>query len=218
MKFKKRIGTIALSIGLIVSMTGCVSFNNTKKSSDIEKAILTIVDSEELITVKEDVISTDKNKKEKKDVTITLNLNHSSETIAYDDALRTITKITNMLESVFKEEMNNYKFIINYSDFDIYVNEQKAKLLEVALENNEVEKINFDNFDYRNLDKIAKIKKFAFLEDKTSEENTEIKANNENETEEIVDNTKDTKEEITEETKENNKELENNKSNSNEIT
>ena len=43
------------------------------------------------------------------------------------------------------------------------------KVIEVSIDKNTVDKINFENFDYLNLDKICEVKKFKYLTEKESE-------------------------------------------------
>lgn len=173
---KLNLKTIALFSTLLIStsLVGCipVSTGIIEKRSDIEKVALTVLDSDELISIKETEldVKTEKNKA-KKDLCITLNLMHSVESVALDNALLKATRVLNALEETFREQMNDYKFIINTTKFDIYGNEQKMKILEIVIDNDEVEKIKFENFDYKNLEKISKIEKFNYLKDNTESKN-----------------------------------------------
>lgn len=173
---KLNLKTIALFSILLVStsLVGCipVSTGIIEKRSDIEKVVLTVLDSDELISIKETELNvkTEKNKA-KKDLCITLNLMHSVESVAIDNALLKATRVLNVLEETYKDQMNDYKFIVNTNKFDIYGNEQKMKILEILIDNDEVEKIKFENFDYKNLEKISKIEKFNYLKDNTESKN-----------------------------------------------
>lgn len=173
---KLNLKTIALFSILLVStsLVGCipVSTGIIEKRSDIEKVALTVLDSDELISIKETELNvkTEKNKA-KKDLCITLNLMHSVESVAIDNALLKATRVLNVLEETYKDQMNDYKFIVNTNKFDIYGNEQKMKILEILIDNDEVEKIKFENFDYKNLEKISKIEKFNYLKDNTESKN-----------------------------------------------
>lgn len=155
-----------IMIGLL--NIGCMPLDilNEFKRSDIEKVILTVLTPEELISVKEiNVESSKKTDNPKKDLVVTLNLAHSAKNIAVDNALLKITYVINTLEEVFKDSLNDYKFIINTNEFDIYGNKQKLKILEISIKNEDIEKINFENFNYKNLEQIAEIKKFNYLKD-----------------------------------------------------
>lgn len=177
MKLNLKKVTLISVLLVSTSLVGCVSVSKgiMGKGSDVEKVALTILDSDELISIKETELDKDKDKKNKskKNLCITLNLKHSVESVALDNALLKVTKVLNILEETFKEQMNDYKFIINTNNFDVYGNEQKIKILEISIDNNEVEKINFKNFNYKNLEKIAKIEKFNYLKD-DNESNNEL--------------------------------------------
>lgn len=167
---KLRIKNIALLSILLIStsLVGCipVSMGIMEKRSDIEKVALTVLNSDELISIKETELD-EKSKKNKvrKDLCITLNLPHSVKSVALDNALLKSTRVMNVLEETFEEKINDYKFIVNTTKFDVYGNEQKIKILEISVDNDEVEKIKFENFDYKNLVKISDIKKFNYLKD-----------------------------------------------------
>lgn len=144
-------------------LTGCSSSLISNNSySEIEKVALTVIDSDELIRIKEIPVS---NTKDKKDLEIYLNLNNATKTILYDMAINTSANIMRALEPVFEDELNDYKFIINEVDLDVYGNEQKSKVLELIVPEEEVSKINFENFRNSNLDKISKVTKFGSLKE-----------------------------------------------------
>ena len=185
---KLKIRSIALISILLAStsLVGCMSISMgiIEKHSDIEKVALTVLDSNELISIKETELGekTKKNKA-KKDLCITLNLAHSVESVALDNALLKSTRVINVLEETFEEKINDYKFIVNTTKFDVYGNEQKIKILEISVDNDEVEKIKFENFDYKNLEKISDIKKFNYLKDDDSSNNKSDLDSNKNDSE-----------------------------------
>lgn len=171
---------VLISILLVsLNLVGCNSIYNkiSKKYSDVEVVATTVLNDSELVSIKEIELNKD-DKNSKKDLVISLNLPHSSQSVALDNALLKCTRIMNVLEDTFKEKLNDYTFIINTNNFDIYGNEQKMKILEIKIENDTVDKINFENFNYKNLEQLSTIKKFNYLEEK---ENTEETANGENE-------------------------------------
>lgn len=181
---KLRIKNIALISILLtsVSLVGCIpiSMSITEKYSDVEKVAMTVLDSDELISIKETELD-EKSKKSKarRDLDISLNLAHSAESVALDNALLKSTRVINVLEETFKEKINDYKFIINTTKLDIYGNEQKIKILEISIDNDEVEKIKFENFDYKNLEKLSNIEKFNYLKDgvKTYDDKADVSVN-----------------------------------------
>lgn len=169
---KLKIKALLLFFILILSMNlvGCKSslLSINSKHSDMEKIVIAILDDNELISIKEEKTKIKVNNKEQKNLTITLNLPHSSKTVALDNAMSTATKIIYVLEETFKDVIHDYKFVINTNVLDIYGNKQKVKILEIAIDDIEVDKINFENFDYKNLKDISKIKKFNYLNDEDS--------------------------------------------------
>ena len=185
---KLKIRSIALISILLAStnLVGCmpISMGIIEKHSDIEKVALTVLDSNELISIKEtELDEKTKKNKTKKDLCITLNLAHSVESVALDNALLKSTRVINVLEETFEEKINDYKFIVNTTKFDVYGNEQKIKILEISVDNDEVEKIKFENFDYKNLEKISDIKKFNYLKDDDSSNNKSDLDSNKNDSE-----------------------------------
>lgn len=185
---KLKIRSIALISILLAStsLVGCMSISMgiIEKHSDIEKVALTVLDSNELISIKEtELDEKTKKNKAKKDLCITLNLAHSVESVALDNALLKSTRVINVLEETFEEKINDYKFIVNTTKFDVYGNEQKIKILEISVDNDEVEKIKFENFDYKNLEKISDIKKFNYLKDDDSSNNKSDLDSNKNDSE-----------------------------------
>lgn len=193
-KFKNiaLISVIVAGIGL----TGCTSSMTSggKNYSNIEKVAMRVLAEDELVSIKEVELkkSSGKKKKVQKDLNVTLNLPHSAKDVAVDNALLKSTRIISILEESFGENLNNYNFIVNTTQFDVYGNEQKVKILEISIDNSDVEKINFENFDYRNLEKISKIKKYNYLKD--DESNKEVKENNKDKSkEELNKDTKDAK-------------------------
>lgn len=185
---KLKIRSIALISILLAStnLVGCmpISMGIIEKHSDIEKVALTVLDSNELISIKEtELDEKTKKNKTKKDLCITLNLAHSVESVALDNALLKSTRVINVLEETFEEKINDYKFIVNTTKFDVYGNEQKIKILEISVDNDEVEKIKFENFDYKNLEKISDIKKFNYLKDGDNSNNKSDLDSNKNDSE-----------------------------------
>lgn len=164
-----------------IYLVGCVPLypKEDVKRSEIEKVAMAVLDADELVSIKEvELNKTDKKKNSKKDLEVILNLPHSAENIALDNALLKSTNIMNILEDNFKDNLNNYKFVINTNQFDVYGNEQKIKILEISVKNEEVEKIKFENFDYNNLEELAEIRKFNYLKEdseKTSSEKSDVK-------------------------------------------
>lgn len=171
------------------SLVGCipVSMGITEKRSDIEKVAMTVLDSDELVSIKEtELDKTSKKSKARKDLDITLNLAHSAKSVALDNALLKSTKVIAVLEETFEEKINDYKFIINTTKFDVYGNEQKMKILEISVDNDEVGKIKFENFDYRNLEKLSEIKKFNYLKDDVKSDSKIDENADENKSEESI--------------------------------
>lgn len=156
----------------------------SNKQSDMEAVATTVLDNSELISIKEVVVDENVKKKyAKSDLVISLHLEHSSPSIALDNALLKINRVMAVLEGAFKDKINNYKFLINSTALDVYGNEQKVKILEIVVNNEDVDKINFENFNYRNLEKFAEIKKYNYLkeyykslEKNTSKEDTQVKS------------------------------------------
>lgn len=159
-----------LSIALLGSfiITGCAG---NKKLSDIEKVVYTVLPIDEIVSVTE----TESNKKYEgeplKDVTIVLNLDRVSKSIAYEKSLETATMLLANMDIALENKINDYTFLINSSKLDVYGNAQKVKVVEIKIDKNTVDKINFENFDYLNLDKITEVKKFKYL---TEEQNDSI--------------------------------------------
>lgn len=167
----KKLAFISVAV-LGIFLVGCmpISLNDIEKLSDIEKVAITVLDTDELISIKEvELDKSGKKKNSNKDLEINLNLPHSAKNIALDNALLKSVRVIKVLEETFEDKLNNYKFNINTNQFDVYGNEQKIKILEISIVNEEVEKINFDNFDYKNLVHISEIKKFNFLKEESEE-------------------------------------------------
>lgn len=170
---------ILASISLVGCKSKMIGFN--KNYTQIEKVAMTVLDTDELVSIKETEIDKKVKNKSKKDLTITLNLSHSTKTVALDNALLKSSHIILVLEETFKELINDYKFVINTTILDVYGNEQKVKILEIAIKDSEVEKINFKNFDYKNLEQIAQIKKFNYLKEEPTNNEELDKADEVNE-------------------------------------
>ena len=195
MKLKvKNIAIFGILIGS-VAMTGCSLTKKLGGHSDMEAVAMNVLNEWELVSIKEVVVDENVKKKyAKSNLVISLNLEHSAPSIALDNALLKINRVMAVLEDSFKEKLNDYKFIINTDTLDIYGNEQKVKILEVTIKNEDVDKINFENFNYRNLEKLANIKKYNYLKEyyedldkdknkeiqkeTVSKDNTQIKNNN----------------------------------------
>ena len=157
-----------LTLGVLFGsafFTGCSS----DKGTSIEKVIGTVLTPSELVKV----VETDSNRKIKdktlKDVEITINLDSLSKSIAYEKSLEKVSFVLSTLDTVLEDEINDYVFKVNSSKLDVYGNKQKVKVIEVSIDKNTVDKINFENFDYLNLDKICEVKKFKYLTEKESE-------------------------------------------------
>ena len=171
-----------LVVGLTFSGMKLVSKAISGKQSDMEAVAINVLDESELISIKETVVDENiKKKYSKSNLTVSLHLDHSSPSIALDNALLKINRVMSILESTFEDKINDYKFIINTTAMDVYGNEQKVKILEVVVNNDDVDKINFEKFNYRNLEKFAQIKKFNYLKEyyDSLEENTQLKSNSE---------------------------------------
>lgn len=151
------------SIGLF--STGCMSNN---KYTDLEKVLYSILTQEELVKVLETNSDKKIGDKTLKDVEIVLNLDGLSKSIAYEKSLEKVTTVLGVVDSVFEEDINSYIFKVNSSKLDIYGNKQKVRVIEVSIDKDTVDKINFENFDYLNLDKICKVTKFKYLTEKES--------------------------------------------------
>lgn len=157
---------IILSMGLALSFRVNTLFQESYYTTEkVTKTILkTVIDEKEIVSVKETIMK-DKNKNFK-NLDINLNLKNTTKTIAMDTAMLKVTQIINVLEDNFSNEViNDYKFIINTTQHDIYGNEQKIKILEIYVPRDTIRKIKFENFDYRNLEQIAQVKKFNFLKE-----------------------------------------------------
>lgn len=187
MKLKvKNIAIFGILVGS-VAMTGCMSLTNKiGGQSDMEAVAMKVLNEWELVSIKEVVVDENVKKKySKSNVVISLNLEHSAPSIALDNALLKINRVMAVLEDSFKEKLNDYKFIINTDTLDVYGNEQKVKILEVTIKNEDVDKINFEKFNYRNLEKLSNIKKYNYLKeyyeglDKNTEKETVSKDNSE---------------------------------------
>lgn len=169
---KKKINL--LTLGVLTSsvfLTGCNSGDNY---TNIEKVVYASLSSNEVVKI----IESDSNKQIKghtlKDVEIVLNLDNLSKSIAYEQSLEKVTMLLGVLDSALENEINDYVFKVNSSKLDIYGNKQKVKVIEVSIDKDTVNKINFDNFDYLNLDKICKVTKFKYLTEVETEAETEI--------------------------------------------
>ena len=85
----------------------------SNKQSDMEAVATTVLDNSELISIKEVVVDENVKKKyAKSDLVISLHLEHSSPSIALDNALLKINRVMAVLEGAFKDKINNYKFLI----------------------------------------------------------------------------------------------------------
>ena len=161
-KRKKVYMLCTVLLGCIIA-TGCTP---DKKLSDVEKVVYTTLPSEEVVSVTE----TPSDKKIKgetlNDVKIVLNLDSASKSIAYEKSLETATHLLANMDVALENKINDYTFLINSSKLDVYGNSQKVKVVEIKIDKNTVDKINFDNFDYLNLDKISEVKKFKYLTEK----------------------------------------------------
>lgn len=172
MKFKSLLlaGVVVCGIGLV----GCTPVKDGRNYTGIEKVALTVLEPDELTSIKETVVpGGSKNKSSDKDLTITLNLAHSAKDVALDNALLKSTRVLSVLEEAYKKGFNNYKFIINTADFDVYGNEQKMKILEIVVDAKDADKIKFENFDYKNLEKISTIKEFNYMKEDKKEDKKE---------------------------------------------
>lgn len=144
-------------------LTGCSSSLIPNSGiSQYEKVALTVVRENELVRIKEVPVS---NSKKKKDLEVYLNIRNATTSILYDMAINKSANVLRALEPVFKDELNNYKFIINSVELDVYGNEQKSKVLELTISEEEVSKINFEHFKNGNLDKISTVTKFGILKE-----------------------------------------------------
>lgn len=150
-----------ISSGLFLG--GCTPKENY---TPIEKTLYSILPKEEVVKI----IETDSERKNKdktlKDVEIVLNVDTLSKSIAYEKSLEKITNILAVMDTVLEGEINNYVFKVNSSNIDVYGNKQKVKVIEVSIDKDTVDKINFEHFDYLNLDKICKVTKFKYLTEK----------------------------------------------------
>lgn len=170
MKLKAKNIILCTIILTSISLAGCVP--NTMNITDMERVAMTVLDEEELVSIKEiELDDSSKKGKSKKDLNITLNLSHSAKSVALDNALLKITRVISALEGAFEEKLNDYKFIINTTQYDVYGNEQKIKILEILIDNDEIEKIRFRNFDYKNLEQLSEIKTFNYLKEDSNIEN-----------------------------------------------
>lgn len=161
MKKKTKAKILTLAIIGTLGLSGC----QAKKKTDITHILQsTTVHKDQIVSVKETPIK-DSKKKDIKDVEITLNLRNISKTIIYEESLQTINKALYSLESILGDSINDYTFKINSSVLDIYGNEQKVRVLDLKIKNESVSKIKFENFDYKNLDKISEVKKYKILLD-----------------------------------------------------
>ena len=106
------------------------------------------------------------------------------------------TTILNSLHSVLSDEIVNYTILVNTTTIDIYGNEQKVKALKIEVSKDILDKINFDNFDYKNLDKICPVTKFKYLTDNELDKKADD-TSTENKSESNQDNSKNIEKEDT---------------------
>lgn len=151
-----------LLIGVLFTMEYKIGIKDNKSLSDVEKVLYSVVSADEIVKVTEEANA---DNKKVKDIEIVLNLDKVSKTIVYDESLRMTTTILNSLHSVLSDEIVNYTILVNTTTIDIYGNEQKVKALKIEVSKDILDKINFDNFDYKNLDKICSVTKFKYLTD-----------------------------------------------------
>ena len=163
MKDKNKILTLSVFAASAL-LVGCTS---NEKHTEIEDALYTALTPAELVKVVE--TDSDRTIKDKtlKDVEITINLEGLSKSIAYEQCLEKVSSVLGTVDYILGEDVvNNYVFKVNTSKLDVYGNKQKVKVIEVSIDKNTVDKINFEHFDYKNLDKIAKVKQFKYLTEK----------------------------------------------------
>lgn len=150
-------------LGSLFLMAGCSNNNNI---SEIQEVIYTVLPSEEIVKVEETESDVAIEGERLKDVKIILNLEKYSKSIIYDKSLETATYILSALDLALENKINNCTVLVNSSKLDIYGNSQKVKVLEININKDTLDKINFKNFDYLNLDDIAEVKKFKYLTEK----------------------------------------------------
>lgn len=174
---KKKILTAIAVVGSGLFSVGC---STNKNLSDIEKVVYTTLKEDEVVKIVE---TPNSEKKDLKDVEITLNLEKMSKSVIYEKSLEISTALLNNLNLVFGDSIENYTFLINTTKLDIYGNLQKVKALKVEISRDVVKKINFSNFDYLNLDKICDVTKFKYLTQAENEYELNIKPTTEYEKE-----------------------------------
>lgn len=157
---KKNFNILLVALMGSVLVSGCVSNN---KMSNIEKVVYSTLPSESIVSIDETLSDKTFEGEKLKDVKIIFNLDSVSKSIAYEKTLETTTALLANLDLVLENKINDYTFLINSSELDTYGNSQKVKVAEIKIDKNTVDKINFENFDYLNLDKIADVKKFKYL-------------------------------------------------------
>ena len=182
-----------LLIGVLFTMEYKIGIKDNKSLSDVEKVLYSVVSADEIVKVTEEA-NTDN--KKVKDIEIVLNLDKVSKTIVYDESLRMTTTILNSLHSVLSDEIANYTILVNTTTIDIYGNEQKVKALKIEVSKDILDKINFDNFDYKNLDKICPVTKFKYLTDNELDKKADD-TSTENKSESNQDNSKNIEKEDT---------------------
>lgn len=147
-------------LGSLFFVTGCTRY---KQTSEIEQIVYSILSSDEVTRIEETQSDVTIEGDVLKDVKITLNLDKFSKSIIYDKSLDIITNILSGIDLILENKINNCTILVNSSELDVYGNAQKVKVLEFNIDKDTLDKINFEHFDYLNLDKVAEVKKFKYL-------------------------------------------------------
>ena len=162
-KRKKAYLVCSSVLGSLLLTTGC---SQDKNVSEVEQVIYSILPADEVVKIEETDSEVKIEGEKLKDVKIILNLDKYSKSIIYEKSLEVATNILSTIDLTLENKINNYTILVNSSNLDVYGNSQKVKVLEVNIDKDTVDKINFEHFDYLNLDKIAEVKKFKYLTEK----------------------------------------------------
>jgi hypothetical protein len=162
MAIKKRFPILA-SIALIgIIVVGC----RGSKDTSVKSVITSLIPEDYLVSVVEEESNVILDKYTLRNVEITLNLETYSQSVLDEKIMEYVTNVISATDLLLEDKINNYKFIINSSYLDIYGNNHKVKVMEIAIDKETVDKINFANFDYKNLEAISTVTRFDFLANK----------------------------------------------------
>lgn len=163
-------------LGSMLLTVGCSNSNSVA----INDVIYSILPMEEVVKIEETKSDVSFEGETLNDLKLILNLDKYSKSMIYDKSLEVVTEILKGVDLTLENKFNKLNIAINSSEVDIYGNAQKVKVLEIDIDRETLNKINFDNFDYLNLDDIAKVKKFNFLNEDDNNKDNKNEDNREN--------------------------------------